>query len=129
MTEELKKEVFSILVADDDESMRDLFKRIFSGSGFVLDIVEDGAKAIEKVKTNKYDIAFIDIVMPGINGYLAFCEMKKIAPSLKVVMITGYLEEPIIKASIKEGAYGCLYKPFPLSVLFKFIEMIKSVKK
>lgn len=123
---ELKKDVISILVVDDEESMRDLFERLFEGEQFSLDTVEDGAKAIEKVKIKDYDIAFIDIVMPGINGYLAFCEMKKISPSLKAVMITGYSEESIIKAALKEGAYACLHKPFSLNILFSLIEKIKS---
>jgi DNA-binding NtrC family response regulator len=126
MALELKKDIISILVVDDEESMRDLFERLFSDDGFSLDTVEDGAKAIEKVKAKDYDIAFIDIVMPGINGYLAFCEMKKISPALKAVMITGYSEESIIKACIKEGAYACLHKPFSLDILFSLIEKIKS---
>ena len=126
MALELKKDILSILVVDDEESMRDLFERLFKGEGFSLDTAEDGAKAIEKVKINEYDIAFIDIVMPGINGYMAFCEMKKISPNLKTVMITGYSEESIIKACLKEGAYACLHKPFYLDTLFDIIEKIKS---
>ena len=126
MALELKKDILSILVADDEESIRGLFERLFKGEGFSLDTAEDGAKAIEKVKIKEYDIAFIDIVMPGINGYMAFCEMKKISPNLKAVMITGYAEESIIKACLKEGAYACLHKPFSLDTLFDLIEKIKS---
>ena len=126
---ELKKDILSILVVGDDPSMRELFERLFNGEGFSLDVVEGGAKAIEKVKVRDYDIAFIDIVMPGINGYLAFCEMKKISPDLKAVMITGYSEESIIQACLKEGAYACLHKPFSLDGLFGLIEKIKSEEK
>jgi DNA-binding NtrC family response regulator len=111
---------------DDEESVRELFERLFSWEQFSLDMVEDGTKAIEKVKIKEYDIAFIDIVMPGINGYMAFCEMKKISPNLKAVMITGYAEESIIKACLKEGAYACLHKPFSLDTLFDLVEKIKS---
>lgn len=126
MTLELKKDIVSILVVDDEESMRGIFERHFSGESFSLDTVENGTKAIEKVRIKDYDIAFIDIVMPGINGYRAFCEMKKISPNLKAVMITGYSEESIIKACLKEGAYACLHKPFSLDILFSLIEKVKS---
>jgi len=129
MALEIKKDVFSILVADDEESMRDLFERIFKDEQFSLDVVENGAKAIEKVKIKDYDIAFIDVVMPGMNGYLAFREMKKISPALKAVMITGYFEEPITEAALKEGAYACLHKPFSLDILLSLIEKIKSEEK
>jgi len=126
MALELKKDILSILVVDDEESMRELFERLFRGEQFSLDTVENGAKAIEKVKIKDYDIAFIDIVMPGINGCQAFSEMKKINPGLKAVMITGYAEESIIKTCLKEGAYACLHKPFSPGILFRLIEKIKS---
>ena len=123
---EPKKDIFSILLVDDDECMRDLFERILSKEGFSLDTAEDGAKAIEKVKIKDYDVVFIDIAMPGISGYLTFCEMKKISPSLKAVMISGYADDFIFNAAMKEGAYACLHKPFTLDVLFSLIEKIKN---
>ena len=129
MALELKKDVLSILVADDEESMRSLFERLFSGEGFSLDTVEDGFKAIEKVKAKYYNIAFIDIAMPGMNGYLAFREIKKISPALKVVMVTGYSEESVIEACLKEGASACLHKPFSLDALFSLIEKIKNEER
>jgi len=126
MTLELKKDILSILVVDDDEGMRELFERVFKGESYFIDAVEDGAKAIEKVKAKGYDIAFIDIRMPGISGYTALLEIKKISPSLKAVMITGYSEESTIEACLRDGAYTCLRKPFSLDSLFGIIEKIKS---
>ena len=129
MVLELKKDILSILVVDDDEGIRELFERIFKGESFSLDTAEDGANAIEKVKAKEYDVAFIDIRMPGINGYAAFREIKKISPALKAVMMTGYSEESIIEACLKEGAYTCLQKPFFLDSLFWLIEKIKREER
>ncbi len=120
----IEKNTLSILIVDDDESIRELFERLLKREGYFIDAVEDGAGAIEKTKAKNYDIAFIDIVMPGINGYLTFCEIKKISPNIKAVMMTGYSEESTIKAAIKEGAYACLFKPFSRDNLFSLIKKI-----
>ena len=129
MALEPKKNIFSILLVDDDIAMRDLFEKLFRKKQFSLDIAEDGFKAIEKVKIKDYDVVFIDIAMPGMSGYLTFGEIKKISPNLKAVMISGYTEEFIFEASLKEGAYACLHKPFSLETLFNLIEKIKSGPK
>ena len=126
MALEQKKDIFSILLVDDEESVRELFERLFGWEQFSLDMVEDGAKAIEKVKIKEYDVAFIDIALPGISGYHAFCDMKKVSPGLKAVMISGYNDDFIFEASLKKGAYACLHKPFSLDILFKLIEQIKG---
>lgn len=120
---ELKKKV-SILVVDDDITMRELFKRLLGSEGYSVDVASDGRTAIEKAKDKTYDIAFIDIVMPGINGYLTFLEIKKANPDIKAVMMTGYSVESVVKDCMKKDAYACINKPFARDDVLSLIEKI-----
>lgn len=106
------KKGLSILVVDDDDTIRELFRRLLESKGYTIDTASDGYKAVELARKKKHGLAFIDIVMPGMNGYLTFLEIKKINPGMKAVMMTGYSVDSIIKDALKKDAYTCINKPF-----------------
>ncbi|KPJ83817.1 MAG: hypothetical protein AMS17_17025, partial [Spirochaetes bacterium DG_61] len=58
-----------VLAVDDEEGMREGIKRILQKKGFVVDIAEDGETAIELLNNHSYNLAFIDLKMPGIDGF------------------------------------------------------------
>jgi len=107
-----------ILVVDDERVMRDLFKRVLSLKGYLVTAVESGKEAIEKVKETHFDIAFIDVVMPEMDGIETLRALKKIDPKVQavisVVMMTGFAVEEEIKEAMQEGALDYLYKPFDI---------------
>lgn len=115
-----------ILVVDDEAVIRDLFKRILETKGHQVVAVESGSEAIDEIKTEPFDIIFLDIVMPGIGGLKACQTIESINPEAKIVMMTGYgteVEEEIEK-SLKAGAYECLYKPFTIKELLDTLEKV-----
>lgn len=113
---------FNILVVDDQIGMLETFTDILEDKGFRVQTAEDGFSAIEKTKENAFDLIFMDIQMPGINGVQTFRELKKSNSQAAVVMMTAYAVEDLIEEAISEGAYAVVYKPFDIEKIINIIE-------
>jgi len=106
-----------ILVVDDELFVRDLLLEFLGREGFEVVAVESGERALETVKVNAFQIALIDLKMPGISGLETLKEIRKISPLTQNIIMTGY---PTIESSIealRSGAYDYVVKPFKLSDL------------
>jgi DNA-binding NtrC family response regulator len=113
-----------ILIADDEEGIRDLFRFLLEPQGFEVFTARDGAEAIEMVKNNFLDIVCLDVHMPVIRGSEAFKMIKKIKPE-QVVIIFSSSSDPdfVFESEAKNlGAFECLYKPFNIDDLLVIIE-------
>jgi DNA-binding NtrC family response regulator len=113
-----------ILIVDDQVGMLETFTDILEAKGYHVETAEDGFTAIDKVKQNPFDIIFMDIKMPGINGVQTFREIKKINEKTRVIMMTAYAVEDLIKEAIEEGAYTVIYKPFNMENVIRTIERV-----
>ena len=98
-----------VLVVDDQKGMRLTLAAILDDQGYDVTEVEDGYRAIEVLEQVPFDLVFMDIKMPGINGVQTFREMKKIVPKSVVVMMTGFAVEDLIKEALDEGALSVMY--------------------
>ena len=112
----------NILVVDDLRSIRLALGAILEDKGHNAVTVENGYQAIEAVRKSHFDVIFMDIKMPGINGVQTFREIKKIDPKAAVVMMTGYSVEDLVKEALEEGAYAVVYKPFDIDRIIAIIE-------
>jgi len=102
----------TVLVIDDEESMRDSCCQILTKDGFRTEIAEDGSIGLEKIKEKKPDIALIDLKMPGISGLEVIEKAKEIDPNIIAIVITGYATVDSAVEAMKKGAYDFLPKPF-----------------
>ncbi|MDH5683318.1 MAG: response regulator, partial [candidate division WOR-3 bacterium] len=111
---EIKKaKVMNILVVDDEREICKIFANWLSVDGHRVKSVLTGKEAIELVKNEHFNVAFLDIIMPGISGNTVLEEIKKISPKTKVVMITGKLMSHYLLTKLRQkGASGCIEKPF-----------------
>lgn len=116
--EQKKKEIenaqyMNILVMDDEEEICKIFTNWLSTEGHRVKSVLTGREAIELVKNEYFNVAFLDIIMPEIPGNIVLEEIKKISPETKVVIITGKLmNDYLLNKLIQKGASGCIQKPF-----------------
>ncbi|MFA5157319.1 MAG: response regulator [Candidatus Omnitrophota bacterium] len=117
-----------VLVVDDEKIVRDFFKRLLSLLGLEVIDVEDGYKAVEAVKAGKFDLYFIDVRMPGLNGLETYRQIRQIDPDAQAVMITGYAVEDTLEQARKEGAYGDIRKPFDISQIKEVLDKVSAVK-
>lgn len=108
------KEKISILIVDDDIGMIETLRDIFELEGYEVHMAADGYKAIEMVKNTGFDVILMDIKMPGLNGVETFMQVHEISPGTKVIMMTAYALEDLIKKAITEGAYAVIYKPLDI---------------
>ena len=111
-----------ILVVDDQKGIRLTLSAIMEHQGYDVTEVEDGYQAIEAVTNNAFDLVFLDIKMPGINGVQSFREIKKISPGSVVVMMTGFSVEDLVREAIEEGARTVIYKPFQVEKVLSLVE-------
>jgi len=119
---ELLLEKILILVVDDQFSDRETLKGILEDKGYRVTTARDGAEAIEMVKSRHYDIIFLDVRLPDMNGVETFEQVKKIDPQATVIMMTGYSEEALVKRALTQGAYTCIYKPFDMEKVIRLVE-------
>ena len=117
-----------VLVVDDQKGMRLTLAAILDDQGYDVTEVEDGYRAIEVLEQVPFDLVFMDIKMPGINGVQTFREIKKIVPKSVVVMMTGFAVEDLIKEALDEGAFSVIYKPFDMESVLNLVDsVLKSV--
>jgi len=115
-----------ILIVDDEYGITATLSDILEVYGYNVEIANDGYKAIEIVKESFFDIIFMDIKMPGINGTETFKEIKKISPKTVVMMMTAFAVDALISEALKEGAYGVIYKPLDFDKVLGFLEKFEK---
>lgn len=120
----MDKKKIRVLVVDDEKIIRDFFSRLLSLQGLEVVGAEDGYKAIELARGSVFDLFFIDVRMPGLNGLETYRLIRKIIPTAMVVMMTGYAEDAILGQAEKEGARSSIRKPFEISEIKVIVDEI-----
>lgn len=121
-----QKKIGRILVVDDEETVGIGMSEILKDEGFEAAYVVCGRDAVAAVKETPFNLVFMDIVMPGMNGLETFREIKKARPGTRVVLFTGYFRdaEDVILQGIKEGMIDeFIRKPYFAD------EIIRSARK
>ena len=102
----------NILVIDDEETIRVLFKETLEELGHRVVAVETGSTGLELVKQQDFDLVFLDLKMPGMDGAELFHQIKTIKPKLPVTIITGYPSSDMMTRALAQGPFGMMNKPF-----------------
>jgi len=112
----IDKEKINILVAEDEADLREILKVTLEQEGYRAILASDGDEAIKKIEKKSFQIALIDIKMPGVNGKELVSKIKQINPRMPIVIVTGSLDFKE-EMSFKEQAYEYIHKPFRLDEL------------
>ncbi|MEK7775381.1 MAG: response regulator [Candidatus Zixiibacteriota bacterium] len=106
---------FSVLIVDDEQWVRDVFRDFCETANvFDVELAESGAEAIDKIREKQYDLVTLDIIMPEMSGLETLTRMKRIAPQLPVVVITGNATDKLVNEAGVLGACRVMYKPVRL---------------
>jgi CheY-like chemotaxis protein len=109
-----------ILVVDDDVSMRLKLHHILTDAGQDVVLADDGIAALSALSEQEFDLVFLDVMMPGLNGLECLRILGRSFPSLKVCMLTSLQEQDLLSQLSRYGAADCLAKPIdPQRVLLK----------
>lgn len=102
----------NILVIDDEQSIRLLFKETLEELGHRVITADTGSEGLELVKQRDFDLVFLDLKMPGMVGDELFGRIKAIKPRLLVTIITGYPDSGMMRRALAQGPFGVMNKPF-----------------
>jgi two-component system response regulator HydG len=106
-----------ILVVDDEQSHRTMLKAILTKEGYGISEADDGSSALRAVENESFDLILMDIRMSDMDGIGALKEIKKISPSIPVIMMTAYASLKTAVEALKSGAYDYLTKPLDMEEL------------
>jgi len=101
----------NLLIVDDERSVRDSLSRWFADEGYEVGAAESAAEALTRLAERKWDIALVDIKMPGMDGIELQRKLKEADPDLTVIIMTGYASVETAVAALKLGAYDYVTKP------------------
>lgn len=118
-----------ILIVDDDPNFRVLLEEYFSKQGFHADAVGGGADAISLLSQKEFDVALLDLVMPGMDGYdvMDYINDKELATH--IIVITGHASKQSAVASLRKGVYDFLGKPFDMEELYVSVQNAVGLKR
>ncbi|WP_320041319.1 sigma-54 dependent transcriptional regulator [uncultured Desulfobacter sp.] len=102
----------SILVVDDELSMREFLEMLLSKKGYKVTLAKNGKQALNNIKQKKYDLVLTDIRLGDITGLDVLRAVKKEYPDTVVIMISAYATTEIAVEAMNEGAYDFVPKPF-----------------
>jgi DNA-binding response OmpR family regulator len=102
-----------ILVADDDRATRFAISSMLRKAGYGVTAVKDGAEALREIERNSFDLAFLDIWMPGLTGLEILARVRASKSHPKIIMMTSDGTPETLLHAVREQAYEYLSKPFP----------------
>lgn len=114
-----------VLIVDDDQDFAESMAEVLEAQGHACELVFSGEEAVRRFGEEDFDIAFMDVKLPGKNGVESFLEIRKLKPHARVVMMTGYSVEQLLKQASDNGALGILHKPIALDDVFKILAETK----
>jgi DNA-binding response OmpR family regulator len=119
------KKPISVLIVDDDRDLAESLADVLDARGYAVELAHSGEDAVARFREHDFDLTFTDVKLPGMNGVESFFEFRKIKPDAKVVMMTGFSVEQLLKQAIENGALGVLHKPFAVTELLAMLERVK----
>jgi DNA-binding response OmpR family regulator len=109
-----------ILLVDDEKKFAMMLSKRLALRGIEVDYVFTGLEAVTKVERNKYDVAILDVKMPGIGGIELKRKLSGLAPGMKIIFLTGHGSEADFEIGSSEAAYY-LAKPVQIEKLIEIL--------
>ncbi|MFO8010863.1 MAG: response regulator [Dehalococcoidia bacterium] len=114
----------SIIVVDDDESIRRAMYTILRNEGYEVMAALNGRDALEVTSRRKFDLMFLDIMMPGFNGQDVLTLMRASRPEMPIVMITAFNDPKLKDQAMRLGAHDFVTKPFDMKDIVRLADSI-----
>jgi DNA-binding response OmpR family regulator len=112
----------AILVVDDDVDTCRNLADILSDLGHRVDVAHDGPSALELVRRHNYDVALLDLKMPGIDGVTLYREIKKLRAGTVAIIVSAYASSATAEEALTAGAWQVLAKPIDFPKLLGLVD-------
>ena len=111
----------SVLIVDDDSTIRVLFEAIMEEFGYDVFTASEGSKTLTMLETIRPDLLMIDLMMPGLNGAEVIREVRVFDQKVAIVVVTGSMDTKLVEQAIEWGANQVLQKPLDTGKLSKVL--------
>ena len=118
---------YTILIIDDDETLREMLREVLTRSGHHVLSAENGELGIKLIQIHSVDLVITDIYMPHTDGLEVTIKLRETHPEIKIIVITGNAPEFYVDSAMMLGAHDSLKKPFQLLELESKINSLLSV--
>lgn len=112
----------SILVVDDEVDTCQNLADILTDLGYHVDMAHDGQAALELIRRSGYDIALLDLKMPGMDGLTLYREIKKLRSGTVAIIVTAYASSATAEEALTAGAWQILPKPVEFPRLLELVD-------
>ena len=116
-----------ILIVDDEKMICEAFQDVLQEDNHEVDIALDGIEALKMVDDKTYDLIFLDVLMPRMEGREVFEAVRK-KHNIPIAFMSGYMPRHKEKEVLKLGAVACLRKPIDLREVKRLINTVTSGK-
>lgn len=115
-----------VMLIDDNDLVREALKELLIEEGHDVLVVNNGQQAISKYRTAKPDVIVTDILMPGMSGVELIQDLRRVAPALPILVISGggATDQNLLQQATEAGASATLAKPFTLA---RFTEILSGL--
>lgn len=119
-----------VLVVDDNPALREALGQALAQEGYVVATAQTGEEALAVAREDPYDILFIDLKLPTINGLETYIAIKEVNPEAIAVIMTAYPDEmsELARKAMEENAHACLEKPFDVDDVLELAQAISHRK-
>ncbi|MDD4616228.1 MAG: response regulator [Alphaproteobacteria bacterium] len=118
-----------ILVVDDNPSVREYIERSFAVPGYAVSSAIDGQEALDLLSRENFDALVSDIVMPNVDGVALAMKAAQLYPSLRIVMVSGYVQERVRAVNLESLVHKVISKPFSPEEIREAVDSVLSVSK
>ena len=118
-----------ILIAEDEQAVRELLAMALRRRGHEVDAVVDGSEALGKLAAGRYDLLLTDIVMPVVDGIALSLRAARDNPAMRILMMTGYAAERQRAHNLDELVHDVVLKPFTMDEIGKAVDTALSGAK
>jgi len=122
-------QVGKILVADDEESIRWVLATALTGEGHTVEQAENGESALQRLGREHFDLAFVDIKMPDLDGLSLLSQTREAGVSTPIVIITAQNTMANAIEAMKRGAYDYLTKPFDVEEVRLLVQRVLEMRR
>jgi len=114
-----------VFIIDDDRDHAESIADVLTMRGFECELAFSGETGLARFRETDFDIVFMDVKLPGMNGVETFMQFRKLKPEVKCMLMTGFSIEQLVAQAVENGALGVLRKPFAIGDLLGVLEQVK----
>lgn len=120
----MRHKAFNILVVDDEQPVCDVIVDALPKAKYQVDVAYNGQQGLEMAQSKKYDVVFMDLYMPVLDGCEAIKKIKSASPEVIIVIMTGVRNREMVEKALSFGANSVMVKPFRISEVQNILKML-----